>query len=72
MGKFPYLYEPGQQVVANRDTRHGVMSVEPCHVGRVGVVVSSHKVGNDVGYQLSFDGRIDYADHCTLSGLDVV
>ena len=72
MGKFPYLYEPGTQVVANRDTRTGVMSCEPAHIGRVGVVVNHTKMGNDVCYQLDFDGHIDYADHCTLSGLDVV
>lgn len=72
MGKFPYLYEVGQEVVANRDTRLGVMSVEPAHVGRVGVVKSVGQMGGDAFYELSFDGRIDYADHCTLSVLDVV
>lgn len=72
MGSFPYLYEAGDKVVAKRDTRSGVMSAEPAHIGKVGTVVSATRMGNDVTYQLEFDGRIDYADHCTLEGLDVV
>lgn len=72
MGSFPYLYEPGSKVVAKRDTRTGVMCVEPRHIGTIGVVVNHTKIGNDVCYQLDFDGRVDYADHCTLSGLDVL
>jgi hypothetical protein len=72
MGKFPYLYNVGDEVVAKRDTRVGVMAVEPAHVGRVGKVVSVGQMGGQAFYELSFDGRIDFADHCTLSGLDVV
>lgn len=77
MGSFPYLnnvpvHQPGAKVVANRDTRTGVMCCEPAHIGRVGVVVAASKMGKDTFYQLDFDGRIDFADHCTLSGLEVV
>lgn len=77
MGSFPYLhnvpsFKPGDKVVANRDTRHGVMCCEPAHIGRIGVVVSAACMGKDVHYQLEFDGRIDFADHCTLSGLECV
>ena len=77
MGSFPYLrnvaqFEPGDKVFANRDTREGVMCCEPAHIGKVGTIVSASKMGKDVTYQLEFDGRIDYADHCTLSGLECV
>lgn len=77
MGSFPYLndkpvHKVGAKVLAKRDTRNGVMCCEPAHIGRVGVVKNYAKVGKDVCYELDFDGRIDFADHCTLSGLDVV
>lgn len=77
MGSFPYLnnkpvHEVGAKVVAKRDTRNGVMCCEPAHIGRVGTVVSASTMGKDTFYQLEFDGRIDFADHCTLDGLDVV
>lgn len=79
MGSFPYLndkpmFAVGDKVVAKRDTRSGIMSAEPMHIGKVGVVTSAtHLRGQKQPfYGLDFDGRIDYADHCTLSGLDVV
>lgn len=79
MGSFPYLndkptFEVGDKVIAKRDTRDGIVCAEPRHIGTVGVVTSVTQLRGQKQpfYGLEFDGRIDYADHCTLSGLECV